>query len=188
MKINNNTIIKDNDPKIRQSSFPVELPLSKEDTELMESLLTYVRNSRISEIAEAEDLRPAVGISAIQVGVQKRMCAVVLDDIDKNGEEVHYEFGLVNPVIISKSVQLAYLTGGEGCLSVEEGYEGLIHRHARIKVKAYDYIQKKEITIRAQGYLAIVLQHEFDHFTGTLFYDHINSDDPLKVIPNSLAV
>lgn len=188
MKINNNTIVKDNDPKIRELSFPVDLPLSSEDIEIMESLLTYVRNSRIEEIAEKENLRPAVGISAIQIGVQKQMCVVIVDDIDKDGNDVHYEFALVNPKIISKSVQLAYLEGGEGCLSVEVDHPGLIHRHARIKVTAYDYLQKKEITFKAHGYLAIVLQHEFDHFHGKLFYDHINLDDPMKVIPDSLAI
>lgn len=188
MKINNNTIIKDSDPKIRDISFPVELPLSNEDAELMENMITYVKNSRIEEIAEAENLRPAVGISAIQVGVRKQMCVIIVEDTDKNGNPVHFEYALANPKIISKSVQMAYLTRGEGCLSVEEEHEGIIHRHARIKVQAYDYIQGKEIIFRAHDYLAIVLQHEFDHFAGKLFYDHINQDDPQFIRPNSIEI
>ncbi|MFV0380184.1 MAG: peptide deformylase [Anaerorhabdus sp.] len=180
MKINNNTIIKDSDPLIRESSFPVDIPLSKEDTILMESLILYVKNSRIEEIAEAENLRPAVGISAIQVGVKKQMCVIIIDDVDKNNNDIHIEYALVNPKIISKSVQKAYLKGGEGCLSVENQHEGLVNRHARIKVSAYDYFQKKQITFKAQNYLAIVLQHEFDHFSGRLFYDYINEENPFE--------
>ncbi len=188
MKINNNIIVKDNDSKIREKSFLVEFPLTSQDKQLMQDMLAYVRNSRIPELAEKDNLRPSVGISAIQVGVPKQMCAVVVDDIDKNGNELSYEFALINPKIISKSVQLAYLKGGEGCLSVESHHEGYIYRHARIKVEAYDLLQEKTITIRAQGYLAIVLQHEFDHFDGNLFYDHIHSEDPFKVIPDAIEI
>ena len=49
-----------------------------------------------------------------------------------------------------------------------------------VKVKGYDAIKKKEVTIRASDYLAIVFQHELDHFKGILYYDHINSADPFK--------
>ncbi len=45
-------------------------------------------------------------------------------------------------------------------------------------MKAYDAIRDENIIIKADGYLAIVLQHELDHFKGILFYDHINKDDP----------
>ena len=74
------------------------------------------------------------------------------------------EYALANPRIISESVQRAYLKTGEGCLSVEGAHEGFVPRAARITVKGYDLLQDKEITIRAKDYLAIVLQHEIDHF------------------------
>ena len=64
------------------------------------------------DIAKAEGLQPAVGIAAVQVGVLKQMIAVVIpyeDGVD--------EVALVNPKIISESVQNAYLDNGEGCLS-----------------------------------------------------------------------
>ncbi len=188
MEINNNTIIKDNDPKIRDKSFVVSLPLKQEDRELMEDMLRYVKESTIPEIAEAKNLRPAVGISAIQVGVPKQLTAIVCTDIDKNGNEVHYEYALVNPKIISYSVQKAYLEGGEGCLSVESVHEGFVPRHARVKVEAFDMLQNKTITIRAHGYLAIVLQHEIDHFSGVLFYDTINKENPFEPIPGAQVI
>ena len=55
------------------------------------------------------------------------------------------------------------------------------------KVKAYDLLQDKEILIKADGYLAIVLQHELDHFKGVLFYDHINQKDPFYQDPDALS-
>ncbi len=175
MLINNDTIIKDTDPLIREKSKDVELPLSAEDEALLRDMLEYVRESTIPEIAEEKNLRPAVGISAIQVGVPKKMTAIVLKDEDGN---IDTEFALVNPKIVSYSVEKAYLAQGEGCLSVEEEHQGYIYRSARIKVKGYDLLRDQDVVIRTEGYLAIVLQHELDHFKGTLFYDHIRKDAP----------
>jgi peptide deformylase len=188
MLINNDTIIKDTNPFIREKSEPVKLPLSKEDEQLLRDLFQYVKDSTDEEKAQALNLRPAVGISAIQVGVKKQLTAVVVDDHDKNDTPEHFEYMLANPRIISSSIQKAYLSGGEGCLSVVEDHEGHVIRSARVTVKAFDLIQNKEITIRARGYLAIVLQHELDHFKGTLFYDYIDPKNPDKTVPGALVI
>ena len=175
MKITRKDIILDTDERIRMQSEPVQLPLSNEDRELLQAMLDYVRNSQNDEIAKAEDLQPAVGIAAVQVGVLKQMIAVVVpyeDGVD--------EVALVNPKIISESVQNAYLDNGEGCLSVKGEHPGHVFRHARIKVRGYDLIQDKNVTISAEGYFAICLQHEIDHLSGTLFYDHIDANNPWK--------
>ncbi len=188
MLINNDTIIKDADEKIREISKPVELPLSAEDEKLLRDMFQYVKDSTDEEKAEKFNLRPAVGISAIQVGVPKQLTAVVVDDYDKNGEPEHFEYMLVNPRIVSSSVQKAYLKSGEGCLSVEEDHPGYVVRSARIKVKAFDLVTGKDVVIRARGYLAIVLQHELDHFKGTLFYDHINKQNPFEEVAGALVI
>ncbi|MPN64793.1 Peptide deformylase 2 [bioreactor metagenome] len=49
-------------------------------------------------------------------------------------------------------------------------------------------LQNKTITIRAHGYLAIVLQHEIDHFSGVLFYDTINKENPFEPIPGAQVI
>ncbi len=175
MIINNKTIIKDNDPLIRQRSKDVALPLSDDDKQLLMDMHEYVYESTIDEIAEEKDLRPAVGISAIQVGVAKKMTAIILKDEEGN---VIVDYALVNPKIISSSIEKAYLKTGEGCLSVDGKHEGYIYRSARVKVKGYDLLTDKNVEIKANGYLAIVLQHELDHFSGVLFYDHINKKNP----------
>lgn len=185
MVINNDTIIKDDNDLIRQKSKDVTLPLSKEDEEILRDMHKYVFESTIEEIANEKNLRPAVGISAIQIGIPKKMTSIIL----KNSEgEVVYEYALVNPKIISNSIEKAYLKVGEGCLSVDKEHEGYIYRSARCKVKGFDVLSNKEIIINASGYLAIVFQHELDHFKGILFYDHINKKDPFYEDPNAICI
>ena len=188
MLINNETIIKDNDPLMRSKSKVVKLPLSKEDRDILLDMLKYVEESINPELAESKNLRPAVGISAIQIGIPKRMTAIRFYDVDKNGDEILHEYCLVNPKIVSRSTQKAYLENGEGCLSVVEDHKGHVVRNARITVEGYDFLRDEYITIRARGYLAIVLQHELDHFEGILFYDYIDKNDPFKEVENALVI
>lgn len=185
MLINDDTIIKDNSDLIRQKSLDVSLPLSKEDETLLREMLEYVDKSTNEEIAEKENLKPAVGISAIQVGIPKKMTAIILKD--KDGNKV-YEYALVNPKIVSNSVEKIYIKDGEGCLSVKDEHEGYVYRSKRVKVKGFDLIQNKDIEIKADGYLAIVLQHELDHFKGILYYDHINKKNPFYIEDNAVVI
>lgn len=179
------TIITDDNDNIRKKSQDVTLPLNEEDKKTLQSLYDYVYNSTIEEVAEKENLQAAVGIAAIQVGIPKKMLAIVLKDEDGN-EQVKY--ALANPKILSYSIEKAYLASGEGCLSVPDGHQGYVYRHARIKVRAYDLFENQEIIIKAKGYLAIVLQHEMDHFNGVLYYDHINKKDPFYVDPDATCI
>lgn len=185
MIINNDTIVKDDDPIVRQRSEDVTLPLSKEDEALLMDMYNYVNESTIEEMAKEKNLRPAVGISAVQVGVLKKMTAIILKDGDGN---IITEYALVNPKIVSNSTEKAYLKSGEGCLSVPEDHEGYVKRSARVKVKGYDLLTKKDVEIKADGYLAIVLQHELDHFKGKLFYDYINKDNPFLEDPSAICI
>ncbi len=185
MLINNDTIIKDSDELIRRKSADVEMPVSAEDRDILMQMLKYVDESTIPELAEEKNLRPAVGISAIQIGIPKKLTAIILKD--EEGKKI-CEYALVNPKIISNSIEKACLAAGEGCLSVVEDHEGYVYRSARVKVKAYDILQEKEIVIKADGYLAIVLQHELDHFKGILFYDHINPKDPFHRENDALII
>ena len=184
MLINNDTIIKDSDPLIRKPSEKVSLPLSKEDHELLMNMLQYVRDSIDPIKAQELNLRPAVGISAVQIGVLKQLVAVSID----YGEDGKSEYALVNPRIISHSVRNAYLKNGEGCLSVVNEHEGHVFRHARITVKAFDAFKNCEVTFKVSGYEAIVLQHEIDHLSGHLFYDRIDTNNPWKEDSEALVI
>ena len=111
MKLNYQNIIKDDNSLLREKSEPVALPLSAENQELLTAMLTYVKDSVDPQKSQEEDLRPAVGIAAIQLGIRKQMIAVAIQD--ENGDFL--EYALVNPKIISHSVQNSYLKNGEGC-------------------------------------------------------------------------
>lgn len=176
-------IVKDDTKLIRNKSMDVNLPLSKEDEELCEYLIEHLRVSQNDEINEKYNLRPGVGIAACQVGEFKKIFAMLIQD-----EKEKIEYVLVNPRIVSESVAEAYLAGGEGCLSVENDHEGYIYRKFFVTVEAYDYLTKTNIRKKFRGYPAIVVQHEIDHFSGTLYYDHINKKNPLEIKENAIQI
>lgn len=177
-KINMDTIVLDSDPVLRKKSEPVSFPLQQEDIDTIEDMLTYVRDSRVEELAEKYNLQPANGIAAPQIGILKQITVLVVEETDKNGDIFETEYALINPRIVSHSEKQVALGYGEGCLSVKDEHPGLVRRALRIKVKAFDYLQNKEVEIMAKDMLSIVIQHEIDHLNGILFYDHINKKDP----------
>lgn len=182
MELSNANIIHDDDPRIRSRSRRVALPLSEEDRDLLQAMYQYVSDSQDDELCEQKNLSPAVGLAAIQVGEPRQMIAVVIPDEEGN----RMEWALANPKIVSKSVRKAYLKGGEGCLSVPDEHPGPALRSQHIKVKAYDLLSDQEVLIEARDYAAIVLQHEIDHLSGTLFYDRIV--DPTEIPPNAIEI
>ncbi|WP_062048456.1 peptide deformylase [Bacillus sp. JCM 19034] len=169
-------IVREGDPILRKKAKEVQLPLNDEDKELLQKMLDYVKNSQDPEIAEKYNLRPGVGLAAPQVGVSKRMFAVHTTDEQDN----LYSMGIINPKVISHSIEENHLEGGEGCLSVDREISGIVPRYSRITVKAAT-LEGKEVTLRLKGFAAIVFQHELDHLDGIMFYDRIeNFTDKLK--------
>ena len=173
-------IVKDSNPIMRKRSLPVEMPLSKEDKELLDAMLDYLIKSQDDEYAKKHNIRAGVGMAAIQVGVLKRMFVIYYPKSET--EIVQYQ--LVNPKMLEESVRKCALENGEGCLSVDDDHQGLVHRHYKIVMKAYDALQGQEILITARGYDAIVLQHEYDHLNGMFYYDHIDTSNPDKQLFN----
>lgn len=172
-------IVKDTNPIMRKRSLPVEMPLSTEDKETLDMMLNYLIKSQDDDYAKKHNIRPGVGMAAIQIGLLKRMF-VIYYQTDRG--VVQYQ--LVNPVIIESSIRKCALSEGEGCLSVDKAHDGYVHRYYKIKLKAFDALQNKDIVITATGYDAIVLQHEYDHLNGILFYDHIDTANPYKQLNN----
>lgn len=180
-------IVLDSDPLLRAENVEVEVPLNKEDQEIIDNMYKYVKDSIDEEKQEKYGLKPAVGLAAPQVGYNKRMFIVRLETLEDDDIIVE-EYALVNPKIVSHSEQMSYVSSGEGCLSVEDVHEGHVYRSARITIEAYDALTKQNVTIRARGFLAIALQHEYDHLDGILFYDRIDKKDPFKIIENAIEI
>ncbi len=163
------------DKRLRLVSKEVSFPLTKKDKELISQMIQYLHDSQIEELSEKYDLRPGMGLSAIQLGVAKRFFVVVYEY-----EEGKFEtYVLVNPKIISNSMEKIYVEEGEGCLSVNRPVEGIVPRYARVTMEAYD-IDGNKIHVRAREDLSICFQHELDHLNGILFIDHIDPKNPYK--------
>lgn len=175
-------IVRDGHPALRKKSAEVSLPLSEEEKELLNKMTEFLKNSQDEEMAEKYKLRSGVGLAAPQLGINKRLIAIYFEYDDQV-----YDYQLVNPKIISHSVQQAYLANGEGCLSVDEVIEGYVLRHYRVTVRAYDP-EGNEVKIRLKGYPAIVIQHEIDHLNGIMFYDHINKDNPFYAPEDAVKI
>lgn len=177
-------IIRDGHETLRKRAEEVELPVSTEDKETLNEMMDFLKNSQNEELAKKYKLRSGVGLAAPQINVSKKMLAVYIQD-DGKGNQI--ELQLINPKIVSHSVQKAYLNGGEGCLSVDESKPGLVHRNYKVTIQAYD-IEGNPFKKRFKGYPAIVLQHEIDHLNGIMFYDYINEEDPFKPLDDAVEI
>lgn len=117
------------------------------------------------------------------------MAAVLVPQIDPDAEtdKPMFKDVIINPVIVSESVQYGALTEGEGCLSVDKDVPGYVPRHDRITLR-YQNTDGQTIKVRLKGYPAIVCQHEIDHLHGVLFYDHINKEHPFEAPHDTIMI
>ncbi len=178
-------IIREGDPRLNQKASVVD-PVTEDDINLLKEMVEYIRNSVDEGISEKYNLRPSVGLAAPQLGIMKRIIAMSFYDEEDN----FHEYALINPKVTSYSVELAYLKGGEGCLSVDREVKGLVMRKRKIAFKALQLIDNElvEVKVKLKGYAAIVFQHEYDHLDGILFPERINQEDPFFVPNNATAV
>lgn len=162
-------IIREGHKTLETVARDVSLPLSAKDKKTLREMHEFIKNSQDEDMVEIYGLRPAVGIAAPQINISKRMFAVHVTDFDGTP----YDYALVNPVLKAKSDEIIFLPGGEGCLSVDRETEGITPRYKWVEFDAlsYDYENDKlfEVTLRLEGYIGIVFQHEFDHINGILF-------------------
>lgn len=169
-------ILDEKDKRLRLVSQEVSFPLSMEDRNNIELMEEYLVNSQIEEQAKKYDLRPGMGMAAIQIGIPKRYI-VIVQEVEKGFDS----YIVINPKIVSNSTEMIYVEDGEGCLSVNRECEGIVPRYARVTVDGYD-MDGNKIRIRAREELAIAFQHEIDHLNGILFVDKIDSKNPFKNI------
>ncbi len=177
-------IVKDNQPSLRIRSEPVPFPIEQKYFDLLNKMLDYLKKSQDDEYASKHHLRAGVGLAAPQIGINLQIIAIYYE----KEENEFVEYALINPRIVSSTVKQCYLKNGEGCLSVDEDHKGYVYRYYKIRVKAYDALKKEEVEITARGYDAIVLQHEIDHLSGILYYDHIDKLDPFRQKENAIAI
>ncbi len=112
-----------------------------------------------------------VGLAAPQIGLPIRVVTITLDPLsDEFPEFKDFNKVYINPHILEVSGE--EVTMDEGCLSLPGIHEG-VKRGNKIHVKYQDenFVEYDEVV---EGYLARVMQHEFDHLEGKMFIDHIS--------------
>lgn len=110
-----------------------------------------------------------IGLAANQVGDRRAIYTV---DIN-TGEDDKSKYSpivMINPSIISFSDEDTVFQ--EGCLSIPKYYED-VERPDAIQVQ-YTDVNMKLHTLEADDILARVIQHEYDHLKGILFFDRIS--------------
>jgi len=128
----------------------------------------------------------AVAISAIQIGAPVRLFVIskkvfkIIEELKENTQLADKEIKMkdagvtdskdlifINPKIVKFSKTKQELE--EGCLSVRYFY-GKVTRPEKVIIEAYDENGKK-FSRGFSGFLAQVVQHEYDHLDGILFID-----------------
>ena len=120
----------------------------------------------VDDLFETMYAADGVGLAAPQIGVLKNV--IVLDTSPRQPEA--QPVAMVNPVIQTLEGSITY---SEGCLSIP-GEAEEVDRAAIVVVQYLDADGKQQ-TLRAEGLLAIAIQHECDHLQGTVFVDHIST-------------
>jgi peptide deformylase len=110
---------------------------------------------------------PGVGLAAPQVNVPLRLIIVEYPEDDTIEDAESQLFIVANPKIKKQSEKT--VMGIEGCLSVPN-LVGNVERNTGVIVEGLNREGAKQ-TIRADGWLARVFQHEIDHIHGVLFVD-----------------
>lgn len=175
MKLPNITILDEQDKRLRLKSKEVIFPLTDQEKKIIDDMITYLTMSQIKETQEKYKLRAGWGLSAVQVGLLKRIF-VIVEEVEP---EKFKNYIVINPKVLSHSEEEIYVGEGEGCLSVNREVEGIVPRYARITVSAYD-MDGNPYEIRVREDVAIAFQHELDHLNGILFVDKIDKKNPFK--------
>ena len=138
------------DERLRQKATPVETF----DEEL---------SGLLDEMVKAMCGAGGVGLAANQVGDPRSACVI---DASGTGEN---PIRMLNPRIVARG---GLQHGSEGCLSLPGCYENL-DRNSRVVVE-FERPDGSTERIRAEGFLARIVQHEVGHLDGELFADHLS--------------
>ena len=125
----------------------------------------------VADMAETMYDAPGIGLAATQVNVHLQVIVIDLSD-DRDQLQV-----FINPQITWASAEKK--SWQEGCLSVPDFFDE-VERPAEVKVKALD-IDGQEFEIKADGLLAVCIQHEMDHLKGKVFVEYLSSLKRMRI-------
>ena len=125
----------------------------------------------IENMFETMDHADGVGLAAPQIGLPIRVVVINLDVLSEDYPEYKdFRKAYINAhidVVAGEEVSME-----EGCLSLPGIHES-VKRGSKIHVRYMDenFVEHNEVV---EGFLARVMQHEFDHLDGKMFIDHIS--------------
>ena len=126
----------------------------------------------IDDMYETLDASEGIGLAAPQVGKDIRVVVIDLDVLAEDMPEYKgFRKAFINPHIVEYD-DTETDSMEEGCLSLP-GIHEKVTRPTRIKVK-YEDMERNPHEEWVDGYLARVMQHEFDHLEGKVFVDRIS--------------
>lgn len=144
---------------------------------LSEEVLAYEFNSKelddlITDMIDTMRNANGVGISAVQIGVHKRVLLIEYNEENPRYENLGDSGGL--QVVINPKIEVVddeVCDYNEGCLSVPELY-GVVTRPKRLK---YTFFDAKGQLFEGvdDSFWVRVLQHEIDHLDGVLFTSRV---------------
>lgn len=111
-----------------------------------------------------------IGLAANQVGSEKSIFVIDISGVEEY--EDTKPIALINPKIIKRSENKVVME--EGCLSIPD-IRDEVRRPESITIVYHD-TDLQEHTLEADGLLARVMQHEYDHLQGILFTDLLPDD------------
>ena len=118
------------------------------------------------DMVETMRQAPGVGLAAPQIGESLRLLVVEYGD-EENEEAPSKLYVIANPEITRTSQEM--IIDVEGCLSIP-GVQGEVERYAAVTVKGLNR-HGRPMTVKANGWLARIFQHDIDHLDGILFVD-----------------
>ncbi len=125
----------------------------------------------IANMFETMDRSDGVGLAAPQIGLPIRVVVIDLDVMSEDMPEYKgFRRAYINPHIIE--VDGEDVSMEEGCLSLPGIHES-VKRPERVHVTYLDE-EMNEHDEWVDGFLARVMQHEFDHLDGMMFIDHLS--------------
>lgn len=143
-------------------------PVLHERAAEVEVIDDYVRDL-VTDMFETMDAAPGVGLAATQIGVGLRIFVFSYSFEDQTIRGV-----AINPKLSLSEIsdeELDEDADAEGCLSIP-GERFPLKRADRTTLIATD-IEGTEYQIKAEGWLARIFQHEFDHLEGMLYADRL---------------
>ncbi len=128
----------------------------------------------VADMFETLASSEGIGLAAPQVGRSVRIVVIDLDVLSEDMPEYKgFRKAFINPHIIEFDDKSEKATMEEGCLSLPGIHEN-VTRPTRIRVRYQDE-DFNEHDEWVSGYLARVMQHEFDHLDGKLYVDHLSA-------------